>query len=96
MSCQNVGAKVSQRLFDRLHGGYNHHVRNVNEFKNFACDFNYHVCGTDAQNLVYKMKERVKHVNNFSFEYKIDDKKLDAIFWVVETSKLHDKEFGDL
>lgn len=96
MSSRNVGAIVAHQLFVGLHGWCNYHVGNVNDFNNFACDLNCHVCDTDTKYLVDNMKENVKHVNNFSFEYKIDEKKLDVIFWAGETSKLHCREFGDV
>lgn len=44
--------------------------------------------------LVDKMTKRQENVPKFSFEYRVQ--KLNAIFWVDETSKINYKEFGDV
>ena len=96
MSSQNVGPTKSHRLFCGLQGGYFYRGGTVVDFKNFSRDLNWHIGGSDAKFLVTKMLGRMKHVPNFSFEFKCNNKKLDALFWADETAKLHYKEFGDI
>ncbi|XP_023764446.1 protein FAR1-RELATED SEQUENCE 5-like [Lactuca sativa] len=51
---------------------------------------------SDAQMLVDKLNNRKKNVKNFSFEYRVENKKLNTLFWANETSKISYKEFGDV
>ena len=74
MQIQNIGATKAYRLFCGLQGGYCATGGNLIDFKNFSRDLNCHVGGTNAKDLVSKMVDRRKHLQNFSFEYKCDNK----------------------
>ena len=98
LSHQNIGPTVAHRLFSVIQGGYNLFGGLVDDFKNYMRDLNCFIGGSDAQMLVDKMTTRKENVDNFSFEYRVDDntKQLNAIFWADETAKTNYKEFGDV
>nr|GEZ11922.1 hypothetical protein [Tanacetum cinerariifolium] len=55
----------------------------------------HHLFASDAQMLINKMTNRKLHVDNFSFEYVVENSQLSALFWADEMSKYNYKEFGD-
>ncbi|CAI9263758.1 unnamed protein product [Lactuca saligna] len=68
----------------------------IDDFKNYMRDLNCFIGGSDAQMLVDKLNNRKENVNNFSFDYRVENKQLNALFWADETSKINYKEFGDV
>ena len=98
LSNQNVGATVAHRLFSVIQGGYNIFGGLVDDFKNYIRDLNCFIGGSDAQMLIDKMKNRKDNVDNFSFNYRVDEhtKQVNAIFWADETAKINYLEFGDV
>nr|GEY42038.1 protein FAR1-related sequence 5-like [Tanacetum cinerariifolium] len=63
--------------------------------KNHKRDLNAHIGEGDAQILMTKMTNRKLHVDNFSFEYVMENSQLSALFWADEMSKYNYKKFGD-
>ncbi|CAI9294868.1 unnamed protein product [Lactuca saligna] len=57
-------------------------------YRRYACAAG----GSDAQML----NNRKENVKNFSFDYRVENKQLNALFWADETSKRNYKEFGDV
>ncbi|GJY99755.1 FAR1-related sequence 5-like protein [Tanacetum coccineum] len=51
---------------------------------------------SDAQMLINKMENRKKYVPNFTFQYKVENSELVAMFWADEVAKCNNKEFGDM
>nr|GEU41811.1 protein FAR1-related sequence 5-like [Tanacetum cinerariifolium] len=51
---------------------------------------------SDAQMLIHKMKNRKKHVSDFSFDYLVENSELTAIFWADEVSKYNYRKFSDV
>ncbi|GJV95863.1 FAR1-related sequence 5-like protein [Tanacetum coccineum] len=51
---------------------------------------------SDAQMLINKMENRKKFVPNFTFQYKVENSELVAMFWADEVDKCNYKEFGDI
>ena len=97
MSKQNIGPTISHRLYAELQGGFNYVQGNTDDFKNCMRDLNCHIGGNDAQMLIDKLTARKNSVSNFTFVFREDKKKrLDALFWADDTSKLQYKEFGDV
>nr|KAJ0192816.1 hypothetical protein LSAT_V11C800396140 [Lactuca sativa] len=96
LSNQNVGATQAHRLFTAINGGYNIIGGTIDDFKNLMRDLNCFIGGTDAQMLVNKMNNKTKNVPNFSFDFRVENKQLNAMFWANETSKINYKEFGDV
>ncbi|XP_023771134.1 protein FAR1-RELATED SEQUENCE 5-like [Lactuca sativa] len=96
LSNQNVCATQAHRLFTAINGGYNIIGGTVDDFKILMRDLNCFIGGTDAQMLVDKMTNRTKNVPNFSFDFRVENKQLNAMFWADETSKINYKEFGDV
>nr|KAJ0189012.1 hypothetical protein LSAT_V11C800443870 [Lactuca sativa] len=81
MSNQNIGSI-------QILGGYNFVGGLIDDFKNYMRGLN---CFT-----VDKLDNRKENVKNFSFEYRVENKQLNALFWAAETSKINYKEFGDV
>nr|KAJ0211094.1 hypothetical protein LSAT_V11C400226650 [Lactuca sativa] len=96
MSKNNVGAKKAYRLMCGLQGGCSVRGGLAIDYKNCARNLNCFICGSDAQLIVNIMEERVKYAPNFSFEFRVEEKKLFSMFWADETSKYNYKEFGDV
>ncbi|GKC03713.1 FAR1-related sequence 5-like protein [Tanacetum coccineum] len=48
---------------------------------------------SDAQMLINKMENRKKFVPNFTFQYKVENSELVALFWADEVDKCNYKEF---
>nr|GEX76137.1 hypothetical protein [Tanacetum cinerariifolium] len=65
------------------------------EYQNHKRDLNAHIGEGDAQMLITKMNNRKLHVDNFSFEYVVENIQLSVLFWADEMSKYSYKEFGD-
>nr|KAJ0198932.1 hypothetical protein LSAT_V11C600317850 [Lactuca sativa] len=61
-----------------------------------ARDLNCFISGTNAHMLVDKMTNGTKNVPNFSFDFRVENKQLNAIFWTDKTSQINYKEFGDV
>ncbi|GKE29027.1 FAR1-related sequence 5-like protein, partial [Tanacetum coccineum] len=56
-----------------------------------------HVTGeSDAQMLINKMENRKMYVPNFTFQYRVENSELVAMFWADEVAKCNYKEFGDI
>ncbi|GKC16987.1 hypothetical protein Tco_1013769 [Tanacetum coccineum] len=56
-----------------------------------------HVIGeSEAQMLVNKMENRKMYVPKFTFQYKVENSELVAMFWADEVAKCNYKEFGDI
>ncbi|XP_042752267.1 protein FAR1-RELATED SEQUENCE 5-like [Lactuca sativa] len=96
MSNQNIGATIAHRLYTSILGGYNFVGGLIDDFKNYMRDLNCFIGGSDAQMLVDKLNNKKENVKNFSFEYRVENKQLNVIFWADETSKINYKEFGDV
>nr|KAJ0205024.1 hypothetical protein LSAT_V11C500252220 [Lactuca sativa] len=96
LSKQNIGASRSHRLYTGLQGGS--YVRGglVSDFKNNTRNLNSYIGSRDAKFLVVKMMERKKNIPTFSFEFKVVQKKLNALFWADETTKYNYNAFGDV
>ncbi|XP_023755613.1 protein FAR1-RELATED SEQUENCE 5-like [Lactuca sativa] len=96
MSNQNIGATIDHRLYTSILGGYKFVGGLIDDFKNYMRDLNCFIGGSDAQILVDKLNNRKENVKNFSFDYRVENKQLNALFWANETSKINYKEFGDV
>nr|KAJ0220947.1 hypothetical protein LSAT_V11C200051800 [Lactuca sativa] len=68
----------------------------VSDFKNARRNLNCYIGGRDAKFLVDKMNDRKKNVSSFTFEYKVLNKRLNALFWADETAKYNYNSFGDV
>ncbi|CAI9277696.1 unnamed protein product [Lactuca saligna] len=93
MSTQNIGATIAHRLYTSILGGYNFVGSLIDDFKNYMRDLN---CFIGGKMLVDKLNNRKENVENFSFDYRVENKQLNALFWADETSKINYKEFGDV
>lgn len=96
LSKQNIGASRAHRLYTGLQGGSDICGGLVSDFKNSTRNLNSYIGSRDAKFLVRKMLERKKSIPGFSFDFKVVEKKLNAIFWADETSKYNYNAFGDV
>nr|KAJ0194940.1 hypothetical protein LSAT_V11C700374650 [Lactuca sativa] len=96
ISNQNIGATIAHTLYTSTLGGYNFVGGLIDDFKSYMRDLNCFIGGSDAQMLVDKLNNIKENVMNFSFEYRVENKQLNALFWGDETSKINYKEFGDV
>nr|KAJ0187917.1 hypothetical protein LSAT_V11C900505550 [Lactuca sativa] len=94
-SKQNIGATKAHRLYTVITSC--HLDRGlVSDFKNSTRNLNCFIGGRDSKFLVYKKNERKKHVPNFTFEYRVMEKKLNTLFWADETTMFSYNAFGDV
>ncbi|XP_023734998.1 protein FAR-RED ELONGATED HYPOCOTYL 3-like [Lactuca sativa] len=96
LSKQNIGASGAHRLYTGLQGGSNIRGGFVSDFKNSTRNLNSYIGFRDAKFIVGKMLERKNNIPSFSFEFKVVEKKLNAIFWADETSKYNYNAFGEV
>ncbi|GJV67930.1 FAR1-related sequence 5-like protein [Tanacetum coccineum] len=91
----SIGATRAHHLYVSTHGGYESVNSTETEYRNHQRDLNAHIGDGDAQMLITKLTNRKMHVDNFSFEYVVENSQLSALFWADEMSEYNYKEFGD-
>ncbi|XP_023749359.2 protein FAR1-RELATED SEQUENCE 5-like [Lactuca sativa] len=96
LSKQNIGPIKAHRLYSALQVGPSVRGGLVSDFKNVRRNLNCYIGGRDAEFLVDKMNDRKKNVPSFTFEYKVLNKRLNALFWADETAKYNYNSFGDV
>ncbi|GKD43157.1 hypothetical protein Tco_1267802 [Tanacetum coccineum] len=79
-----------------MKGQYEYVHGTTNDFKNHQRDVNVFIGESDAQMLINKMENRKMYVPNFTFQYKVENSELVAMFWANEVAKCNYKEFGDI
>ncbi|GKE28711.1 FAR1-related sequence 5-like protein, partial [Tanacetum coccineum] len=79
-----------------MKGGYEYVYGTIDDFKNHQRDVNQFIRESDAQMLINKMENRKKNVSNFTFQYKVENSELVAMFWADEVARCNYKEFGDI
>ncbi|XP_024977623.1 protein FAR1-RELATED SEQUENCE 5-like [Cynara cardunculus var. scolymus] len=95
-SSYNVGARRAHRIQTALNGEFEHTRVSEIDFKNFKRDAVACVGNKDVKMLINKLSNRRDIVPSFFFEYKCNEQKLSAIFWVGEVARINYKEFGDV
>ncbi|GKB96060.1 hypothetical protein Tco_0982197 [Tanacetum coccineum] len=65
----NIGATRAHHLLTGIKGSYLLVHGTTIDFKNFFRSVNCYIGDSDAQMLIHKMKNRKKHVSDFSFDY---------------------------
>lgn len=96
MSKQNVGASRAHRIMSGIQGGYSRRGGLAIDYKNYSRNLNCFIGGSDAQLIVNIMTDRTKYAPDFTFDCRVDDSQLNAMFWADETAKCNYKEFGDV
>ena len=96
LSKQNIGLVKAHRLYSALQFGPSVRGGLVSDFKNARRNLNCYIGGRDAKFLVKKMNDRTKHVPSFTFEYKVLNKRLNALFWADKIAKYNYNSFGDV
>ncbi|GJT31227.1 FAR1-related sequence 5-like protein [Tanacetum coccineum] len=91
-----IGATRAHNLYCSMKGGYEYVHGTTDDFKNHQRDVNQFIGESDAQMLINKMENRKKYVPNFTFQYKVENSELVAMFWADEVAKCNYKEFGDI
>ncbi|XP_052624911.1 protein FAR1-RELATED SEQUENCE 5-like [Lactuca sativa] len=86
----------TSRLMCGLQGGCSVCGGLAIDYKNCARNLNCFIGGSDAQLILNIMEERVKYAPNFSFEFRVEEKRLFSMFWAYGTSKYNYKEFEDV
>jgi len=83
----NVGPIRAHKLQVALKGGH-HNVRGTKvDYKNLSRDIKEYIGNRDAQMVVDKLKERAKHLHNFTFDYQVKAGEPTKLFWVDDVSK---------
>ncbi|GJR30770.1 FAR1-related sequence 5-like protein [Tanacetum coccineum] len=95
-STMKLGATRAHNLYSSMKGGAQYVHGTSDDFKNHIRDVNAFIGESDAQMLINKMENRKKFVPNFTFQYKVENSELVAMFWADEVDKCNYKEFGDI
>nr|GEU57469.1 hypothetical protein [Tanacetum cinerariifolium] len=95
-STMKLGATRAHNLCSSIKGGAQYVHGTSDDFKNHIMDVNAFIGKSDAQMLINKMENRKKFVPNFTFQYKVENSELVAMFWADEVDKCNYKEFGDI
>nr|KAJ0215459.1 hypothetical protein LSAT_V11C300104050 [Lactuca sativa] len=93
---QNIGPVKAHRLYSALQVGPSVRGVLVSDFKNARRNLNCYIGGRDAKFLVDKINDRTKNVPSFTFEYKVLNKRLNALFWADEIAKYNYHSFRDV
>ncbi|GKA16756.1 FAR1-related sequence 5-like protein [Tanacetum coccineum] len=96
VATNKIGATHAHNLLSSMKGGYEYVHATTDDFKNHQRDVNVFIGKSDAQMLINKMENRKMYVPNFTFQYKVENSKLVAMFWTDEVAKCNYKEFGDI
>ncbi|GKD49647.1 hypothetical protein Tco_1278623, partial [Tanacetum coccineum] len=91
-----IGATRTHNLLSSMKGGYEYVHGTTDDFKNHQRDVNVFIGESDAQMLKNKMENRKMYVPNSTFQYKVENSELVAMFWADEVAKCNCKEFGDI
>ncbi|GKA53683.1 hypothetical protein Tco_0746998 [Tanacetum coccineum] len=91
-----ISATRAHNLYCSMKGWYEYVHGTSDDFKNHQRDVNQFIGESDAQMLINKMENRKNYVSNFTFQYKVDNSELVAMFWADEVAKCNYKEFGDI
>nr|GEW60925.1 hypothetical protein [Tanacetum cinerariifolium] len=91
-----IGATRAHYLLCIMKGGYEYVHRKTDDFKNHQRDVNVFIGKSDAQMLINKMENRKMYMPNFTFQYRVENSELVAMFWADEVAKCNYKEFGDI
>ncbi|GJR64988.1 FAR1-related sequence 5-like protein [Tanacetum coccineum] len=95
-STMRLGATRAHNLYSKMKGGEQYVHGTSDDFKNHIMDVNAFIGESDAQMLITKMENRKKFVPNFTFQYKVENSELVAMFWADKVDKCNYKEFGDI
>lgn len=93
LTTHNISVTQAHRLFTVVQGGYNLFGGTIDDLENYMRDLNCFIGRTNAQMLVNKLNIQKQNVPNFSFEFRVENKNVNAIFWAEETSKINYKDF---
>ncbi|GJR21546.1 regulation of nuclear pre-mRNA domain-containing protein 1B [Tanacetum coccineum] len=91
-----IGATRAHNLLSSMKGGYEYVHGTTDDFKNHQRDVNVFIGESDAQIFINKMENRKMYVPNFTFQYKVENSELVAMFWADEVAKCNYKEFADI
>nr|GEV74850.1 hypothetical protein [Tanacetum cinerariifolium] len=91
-----IGGTRAHNLLCRMKGGYEYVHGTTDDFKNHQMDVNVFIGESDAQMLINKMENRKMYVPNFTFQYRVENSEVVAMFWVDEVAKCNYKKFGDI
>nr|KAJ0224110.1 hypothetical protein LSAT_V11C200058000 [Lactuca sativa] len=83
----NMSTQILVLLYSALQVGPSVRGGLVSDFKNARRNLNCCIGGRDAKFLVDKMNDRKKNVSSFTFDYKVLNKRWNALFWADETTK---------
>ncbi|GKC42833.1 FAR1-related sequence 5-like protein [Tanacetum coccineum] len=92
-STMKLSATRAHNLYSSMKGGAQYVHGMSDDFKNHIRDVNAFIGESDAQILINKMENRNKFVPNFSFQYKVENSELVAMFWADEVDKCNYKEY---
>nr|GFA19282.1 hypothetical protein [Tanacetum cinerariifolium] len=95
-STMKLGVTTAYNLYSRMKGGAQYVHGTSDDFKNHITDVNAFIGESDAQMLINIMENRKKFVPNFTFQYKVENSELVAMFWTDEVDKCNYKELGDI
>lgn len=95
-STLNIGATKAHKLQASLKGGCDNVTASKIDYKNFWRDYMNIVGPNDAQCVVDQLQIRRDNYPNFHFEYKLDDKVLNVMFWTDKTAKENYSKFSDV
>ncbi|GJR21548.1 hypothetical protein Tco_0970075 [Tanacetum coccineum] len=82
-----IGATRAHNLLSSMKGGYEYVHGTTDDFKNHQRDVNVFIGESDAQIFINKMENRKMYVPNFTFQYKVENNELVAMFWADEVAK---------
>ncbi|GJR62445.1 FAR1-related sequence 5-like protein [Tanacetum coccineum] len=83
-STMKLGATRAHNLYSNMKGGAQYVHGTSDDFKNHIRDVNAFIGESDVQMLINKMENRKKFVPNFTFQYKVENTELVALFWAAK------------
>lgn len=97
LSSINMGPCIAFNVMKSLCGSFEDVGATKTDFKNYKRDFNKFIADNDAELAIQRLKNKQKHLPNFSCEYFVkEDGTLGAMFWADEYMKTSYFTFGDV
>nr|GEY08831.1 hypothetical protein [Tanacetum cinerariifolium] len=91
-----IGTTRAHNLLCSMKGGYEYVHGTNDDYKNHQRDVNVFIGESDVQMLINNMENRKMYVPNFTFQYRVENIELVAMFWADEVAKCNYKESGDI
>ncbi|KAD3068782.1 hypothetical protein E3N88_36662 [Mikania micrantha] len=95
MTLNNIGPTIAHRLQVSMKGGHHNVKGTPTDFKNFSRAIRLFIGNRDSQLLLDRLRDRVKNLPDFFFDFSVVKGELRHVFWADEISRKNYEVFGN-